>query len=195
MRIGVFGGTFDPIHWGHLVLAEEARVAAGLDQILFVPSAVPPHKQGRSLTSFPHRFEMVRLAVAGETDFALSDVESDPARPHYSLDTLERLAERHAGDELSFLIGSDSLLDMPLWRQPEAIVARFPLVVLARPGFDAALADPRFTRRMTLVDGVTVSVSSTLVRRRMADGHSARYLVPEPVLIYAREHLLYRTNR
>lgn len=135
---------------------------------------------------------MVRLALSGESDFILSDIESDPSRPHYSLDTLERLAERHAGDELSFLIGSDSLLDMPLWRQPEAIVDRFPLVVLARPGFDVALANPLFTRRMTLVDGVQVAVSSTLVRRRLAAGDSVRYLVPAPVLTYASAHQLYR---
>ncbi|TPW16773.1 MAG: nicotinate/nicotinamide nucleotide adenylyltransferase [bacterium] len=191
MRIGVFGGTFDPIHWGHLVLAEEARNAARLDRVLFVPSARPPHKRGCELTDWSHRFEMARLAIAGESDFELSDIESDSGRPHYSLDTLERLASHHAGDELLFLIGSDSLLDMPHWRQPEAIVARWPLVVLARPGFDAALADSRFTGRMSLVDGVQVAVSSTLVRRRLAEGLSVRYLVPSPVIDYARANGLY----
>ncbi|MDZ4804320.1 MAG: nicotinate-nucleotide adenylyltransferase [Candidatus Eisenbacteria bacterium] len=191
MRIGIFGGTFDPIHWGHLVLAEEARTAARLDRILFVPSAVPPHKQGRKLTDWSHRFEMVRLALDGEADFALSDIESDPGRPHYSLDTLDRLAARHSDDELSFLIGSDSLLDLPYWQKPLAIIARWPLVVLARPGFDVALADPMFTRQMTLVDGVQVAVSSTLVRRRLAAGDSVKYLVPAPVIAYARVHQLY----
>lgn len=191
MRIGIFGGTFDPIHWGHLVLAEEARTAARLDRILFVPSAVPPHKQGRKLTDWSHRFEMVRLALDGEADFALSDIESDPGRPHYSLDTLDRLAARHSDDELSFLIGSDSLLDLPHWQKPLAITARWPLVVLARPGFDVALADPMFTRQMTLVDGVQVAVSSTLVRRRLAAGDSVKYLVPAPVIAYARVHQLY----
>lgn len=191
MRIGVFGGTFDPVHWGHLVLAEEARSAAGLDRILFVPSALPPHKQGRELTPWPHRAAMLQLAIDGLQDFELSDVESDPGRPHYSLDTLDRLAGRHPGDELSFLIGSDSLLDMPGWRNPEIIAGRWPLVVLVRPGFDPAMADARFTGRMTLVDGVQVAVSSTVVRRRLAEGASVRFLVPDAVMTYARRHGLY----
>ena len=194
MTIGVFGGTFDPIHWGHLVLAEEARNAAGLDRILFVPSALPPHKQDRRITPWNHRMEMVRLAVAGTPGFEVSDIESDEGRPHYSLDTLERLSERHAADRLSFVIGSDSLLDLPGWRRPEAIVQRWPLVVLARPGFDARQADPAFTAHMTLVDGVQVTVSSTLVRQRLAEGSSVPFLVPEPVIAYARTHGLYGLN-
>ena len=191
MTIGVFGGTFDPIHWGHLVLAEEAMNAAGLDRILFVPSALPPHKQGRELTAWTHRMAMVRLAVDGIPGFEVSDIESDPGRPHYSLDTLERLAERHAGDRLSFIIGSDSLLEMPGWRSPATIVERWPLVVLARPGFDAATAPPSYTTNMTLVDGVQVTVSSTLVRRRLASGGKVRFLVPDGVIEYARRNGLY----
>jgi nicotinate-nucleotide adenylyltransferase len=195
MTIGVFGGTFDPIHWGHLVLAEEARNAAGLDRILFVPSAVPPHKQGRELTAWSHRMAMVRLAIDGIHGFEVSDIESDPGRPHYSLDTMDRLAGRHAEDRLSFIIGSDSLLDMPGWRSPAAIVERWPLVVLARPGFDPATADPAFTANMTLVDGVQVAVSSTLVRQRLASGRPVRFLVPDTVIEYARRNGLYGLGR
>ncbi|HEX7880308.1 MAG TPA: nicotinate-nucleotide adenylyltransferase [Candidatus Eisenbacteria bacterium] len=191
MTIGVFGGTFDPIHWGHLVLAQEAMNAAGLERILFVPSAVPPHKQGRELTSWKHRMAMVRLAVDGIPGFEVSDVESDPGRPHYSLDTLERLAEHHPGDRLSFIIGSDSLLEMPGWRSPSAIVERWPLVVLARPGFDAAPATPAYTTNMTLVDGVQVTVSSTLIRRRLAGGQKVNFLLPDTVIEYARRNGLY----
>jgi nicotinate-nucleotide adenylyltransferase len=195
VKIGVFGGTFDPVHWGHLVLAEEARTAAGLDRVLFVPSALPPHKQDRRLTPFPHRLAMLKAALAGSPEFDVSDIESDESRPHFSLDTLTRLSELHAGDDLSFIIGSDSLLELPGWRGPHDIVRRWPLVVLVRPGAPVSAADPAFTGSMTVVDGIQVSVSSTLVRKRLAAGAPARFLVPEPVLGYVREHGLYGVSR
>lgn len=192
MKVGVFGGTFDPIHWGHLVLAEEALLAAGLDRILFVPSGLPPHKSARTLTPFKHRLAMVRLAVAGLAAFEVSEAEADEARPHYTLDTLASLSRERPADELSFLLGSDSLLEMRSWRDPEAIIRLCPLVVLPRPGFDAAGADPAFTGRVTLVDGVSVSISSTLIRRRLARGAPVRFLVPGPVREYIRRNGLYR---
>lgn len=195
MKIGVFGGTFDPVHWGHLVLAEEARTAAGLDRVLFVPSALPPHKQDRRLTPFPHRLAMLKAALAGSPEFDVTDIESDESRPHFSLDTLTRLSEAHPGDDLSFIIGSDSLLELPGWRGPHDIVRRWPLVVLVRPGAPVSAADPAFTGNMTVVDGVQVSVSSTLVRKRLAAGAPARFLVPGPVLAYVREHGLYAVSR
>jgi nicotinate-nucleotide adenylyltransferase len=193
VKVGVFGGTFDPVHWGHLVLAEEARAAAGLDLVLFVPSALPPHKQDRRLTAFAHRLAMLRAALDGLPGFAISDIESDESRPHYSLDTLSRLEAARPGDALSFVIGSDSLLELPGWRNPEEIVRRWPLVVLARPGAPVTAADPALTARMTVVDGVQVSVSSTLVRKRLAGGAPVRFLVPEAALAYARTHGLYRS--
>jgi nicotinate-nucleotide adenylyltransferase len=192
VKVGVFGGTFDPIHWGHLVLAEEAMLAAGLDRILFVPSGLPPHKIDRVLTPCVHRLAMVRLAVAGVTGFEVSEAEADEDRPHYTLDTLTRLAGERPRDEMSFLLGSDSLLEMRSWRDPEGIVHLCPLVVLPRPGFDAAAANPAFTARLTLVGGVSVSISSTLVRQRLAGGAPVRFLVPEPVREYIRRNGLYR---
>jgi nicotinate-nucleotide adenylyltransferase len=192
VRIGVFGGTFDPVHWGHLVLAEEALTVAQLDRILFVPSASPPHKQGRLLTPFSHRLEMLRLAIRGVEGFEASDVESDPSRPHYSLDTLSALAAAHPDDELRFIVGSDSLLEMSGWHRPEEIAARWPLVVLARPGFDPARAEPRFTNGMIVVDGISVSISSTLIRRRLGRGATIRFLVPAVVADYARMNSLYQ---
>jgi nicotinate-nucleotide adenylyltransferase len=191
MKIGVFGGTFDPVHWGHLVLADEARTRAGLDIILFVPSGLPPHKAARRLTPIGDRLAMVRLAVRGIPGFDVSAVESERNGPHYTVETLREISRQHPLDEISFVLGSDSLLELGTWLRPEEIVALTPLVVLARPGFDPASADPLFTRRVTIVDGVTVSVSSTLVRRRIATGSSVRFLVPEAVLDYARRERLY----
>ncbi len=191
MRVGVFGGTFDPVHWGHLVLAEEALAAAALDRILFVPAGVPPHKSGRTLTAYGHRLTMTRLAVQDTPEFEVSDVESIGDGPHYSLDTLNRISASRPGDEILFLLGSDSLLDLPGWRDPSGIVERYPLVVLPRPGFDPGRADPSCLKRATIVAGVSVSVSSTLVRSRIRDGRSPRFLVPPPVLDYALRNGLY----
>lgn len=191
MKVGVFGGTFDPVHWGHLVLAEEARNAVPLDLVLFVPSGRPPHKSGRPLTPLAHRLAMVRLAIEQAPGFAMSTVESEGDGPHYTIDTLDRLAKERPGDEISFILGSDSLLELGSWHRPGDLVDRYPLVVLARPGFAARDADPRFTGRMTLVDSVSVAVSSTLLRSRLRAGSPVTFLVPDRVLAYAREHHLY----
>lgn len=191
MQLGVFGGSFDPIHWGHLVLAEEARLAAGLDRILFLPAGRPPHKIGRSMTSYEHRLAMVRLAVADAPEFEVSDLEGSTPGPHYTFETLESLRATRPGVELAFLLGSDSLLDLPGWRRPDRILELARLVVLPRPGFDPAAAPAGTLRHATLVDGVRVDVSSTIVRARLASGHSARYLVPGPVRDYIRAHALY----
>jgi len=193
LKVGVFGGTFDPIHWGHLVLAEEARAAAGLDTVLFVPAGVPPHKSGRPLTPYPHRLEMVRLAVAGVPEFLVSDVEGQGPGPHYSFETMTAIAAARPGDDLHFLLGSDSLLDLPGWREPKALVDRWPLVVLPRPGFDPAMANPAFMERAVIVGGITLSVSSTLLRRRIRRDLPVRFLVPDAVLDYARRNGLYRS--
>jgi nicotinate-nucleotide adenylyltransferase len=191
MKVGVYGGTFDPVHWGHLVLAEEARTRAGLDLVLFVPSGLPPHKAARRLTPIGDRLAMVRLAVDGIPGFEVSDMESESHGPHYTIETLGRIARQRPDDEISFILGSDSLLELGTWSRPEEIVALAPLVVLARPGFDPRSADSAFTKRLTIVDGVTVSVSSTLVRQRIAAGGSIRFLVPLAVLDYARRKRLY----
>ena len=193
MKTGVFGGSFDPIHWGHLVLAEEACLAAGLDRILLVPAGRPPHKRAVALSPYEHRLAMTRLAVEGLPGFEVSDVEADGEGPHYTCDTLARLAALRPGEALSFLLGSDSLKDMPGWRHPERILADYPLVVLPRPGFVAASAPADFLARATLVEGVQVALSSTLVRRRLAEGSDVRFLVPAAVRDYARRHRLYGT--
>lgn len=194
MKVGVFGGTFDPVHWGHLVLAEEALSAAHLDRILFVPSGHPPHKRNRRVAPWSDRFEMIRLAVADVPEFGVSDIEADESRPHYSRDTLARIAAERPGDEIHFLLGSDSLLEMETWRDPLEIVRLCPLVVLERPGFDASRANPGLTRRMTLVTGVSVAISSTMIRERLAAGGPTRFLLPPAVGDYARGRGLYRAG-
>lgn len=194
MKIGVFGGTFDPIHWGHLVLAEEARLAAGLDRILWLPAARPPHKADRSLAAWEHRVAMVRLATCETPEFEVSDLEGQAEGPRFSFETLEALVATRPEAELAFLLGSDSLLDLPGWRRPERILELARLVVLPRPGFALEAAPAALRDRVFMVDGVQVAISSTLVRARVATGAPLRYLVPAPVRAYIEQHGLYRPS-
>lgn len=191
MKVGVFGGTFDPVHWGHLVLAAEAMARAGLARIVFVPAGHPPHKRHRGIAPWVDRREMIRLAIAGVPEFEISDIESDETRPHYSRETLARIIAGRPGDAIHFLLGSDSLLEMEGWRDPLEIVRLCPLVVLGRPGFDPGRANPELTRRMVLIDDVSVAISSTMLRERLAGGGSTRFLLPPAVEAYAREKQLY----
>ncbi len=135
MRLGLFGGTFDPIHLGHLILAEQCREACGLDRVWLIVAGSPPHKPG-GRTAVGHRLEMARIAIAGHPAFAVSDIEATRPGPHYSVETLESIRRDHPGDELFFLIGADSLADLPSWREPERIAQLATIVVVNRPGLE-----------------------------------------------------------
>lgn len=195
MRLGVFGGTFDPIHLGHLILAEGCREACALDRILFVVAGVPPHKSaGR--TSIHHRLEMVRIATAGHESFEVSEVEAKGPGPHYSFETLATLYDTFPGDDLFFLIGADSLVDLPHWRHPERIAELATLVVANRPGV-ALPATPDFVpadRPMLHVSIPPIGIASHDLRARLAEGRSVRYQVPRGVEAYIREEELYLTS-
>src|SRR4051794_18053807 len=132
-RIGVFGGTFDPVHLGHLILAEQCREQAGLDRVLFMPAARPPHKQERTITSFDQRAEMLALAIAGHAAFRVDELEKGRAGPSFTVDTLEVLLRRQSDAQLFLMVGSDTLHDLATWRKPERIVELAKLLVMARP--------------------------------------------------------------
>lgn len=195
MRLGVFGGTFDPIHLGHLILAEGCREACALDRVLFVVAGVPPHKSaGR--TSINHRLEMARIATAGHAAFEVSEVEARGPGPHYSFQTLQTLQETHPDDELFFLIGADSLVDLPGWRHPERIAELATLVVANRPGVNLP-PSPDFVphdRPMLHVSIPPIGIASHDLRARMAEGRSVRYQVPRGVEAYIREETLYSVS-
>src|SRR5882762_9450434 len=129
MRIGVFGGTFDPVHLGHLILAEQCREQATLDQLLFVPALLPPHKRQQPLTSFAQRVEMLALAISGHAAFRVDELEKERTGPSYTVDTLTQLQQQRPGDEFCFIIGSDSLHDLHLWYQPRRIIELATLLV------------------------------------------------------------------
>ncbi len=196
MRLGLFGGTFDPIHLGHLILAEQCREACALDRVWFVVAGAPPHKRG-DRTAVAHRLEMARIAVAGHPAFEVSEIEASRPGPHYSVETLEAVHRERPEDDLFFLIGADSLADLPHWRQPEQIARLATVVVVNRPGIDpAVLADwPDLgpdARPMTSVTIPPIGIASHDLRRRLAEGRSIRYLVPRGVQAYIEAQRLYR---
>jgi nicotinate-nucleotide adenylyltransferase len=196
MRLGLFGGTFDPIHLGHLILAEACRESCELDLVLFVVAGEPPHKRG-DRTSVNHRLEMARLATAGHSSFEVSEIEAKRPGPHYSVETLAAIRQERPDDELFFLIGADSLVDLPLWREPDRICQLARLVVVNRPGIDAPSSPSPATEAFSplFVTVPPIGIASSDLRRRLAEGKSIRYQVPKPVEAYIRANGLYRTSR
>ncbi len=195
--LGILGGTFDPIHHGHLAIAEEAREALGLEQVLFVPAGTPPHKPGRPVTAAGHRLAMVELAIAGNPSFAASRIEIDRDGPSYTAATLE--AMRSAGHrDLWFILSSEALAGLPGWHRPDRVLELARLAVVPRGGAttpDAAWLEARFpgrADRFAFLSGPLLPISGSVVRRRAAAGRSIRYLVPELVASYAADHRLYR---
>ena len=196
MRLGLFGGTFDPIHLGHLSLAEQCREACGLDRVWFVVAGAPPHKPG-DRTSVAHRLEMARIAVAGHPAFTVSEIEAKRPGPHYSVETLEAVHAERPNDDLFFLIGADSLADLPHWREPERIARLATVVVVNRPGIDPALEarPPDFGPEAKPFISVTIppiGIASQDLRLRLAQGRSIRYQVPRGVEAYIEAHGLYQ---
>ncbi|NWG15601.1 MAG: nicotinate (nicotinamide) nucleotide adenylyltransferase [Chloroflexi bacterium] len=195
-RIGILGGTFDPPHIGHLILAEFAVEGLDLSRLLFVPAADPPHKQDEHKTDVRHRLAMLEQAIGDNPRFALSRVDVDRPGPHYSLDMVEIVRGLHPGDELFFLMGGDSLRDLPRWFRPEALIRLCRLGVMRRPGdavdpemHEAVL--PGLAERVTMIEAPLIGISSTEIVERLRRGLSVRYLVPDAVLDYILANDVY----
>jgi nicotinate-nucleotide adenylyltransferase len=199
-RIGIVGGSFDPPHVAHLIMAETVREALRLDLVLFMPAGTQPLKQDREATHEDHRVAMTELAIAGNPAFALSRVDVDRDGPSYTADSLERLRQQYGGPRQTamwFVVGSDSLLNLHRWREPARILAQARLAVVRRPTFDADLVAlearvPGVTAAVDWVDAPLMEISSTHIRERLRQGRSARYRVPGAVLAYIEQHGLYR---
>ena len=195
MRVGVLGGTFDPVHVGHLLLAEQARSHFKLDLVLFVPAGDPWRKADRKITHASHRLAMLGLAVEGNDAFGISDVELTREGPSYTADTLAALAGERLDDEFYFIVGSDALADLPNWHEPERIVRHAMLAVAPR---EAQLTDattlgiPGIEGRVAPFSLVRTDISSTDIRARVAADDSIRYMIPEAVRKYIEDHGLYR---
>jgi nicotinate-nucleotide adenylyltransferase len=199
--IGVFGGTFDPVHWGHLAIAESAREELGLSRVLFVPAARPPHKLDRDVTRAEHRIAMLEGAIADNAAFSVSRIEVDRRGPSYTADTLVQLSDEHHGrDRLWFILSAEALEGLPTWHAPERILDVARLAVVPRAGrsaIDAAWFADRFpgrARRVRWIDGPAIEVSASEIRARAAAGRSIRYLVPPAVDAYIAHHGLYQPH-
>ncbi len=198
MNIGVLGGTFDPIHNGHIVVAEEARTRLNLAEVLFVPAGQPWLREDSPILAAEHRVQMVRLAISGKPFFKLSSVEIDRPGPSYTVDTITELqAQFGADDELFFILGWDNLTQFPRWREPSRLIEMCHLVAVPRPGYSLPDLDslagviPGLSRRLIMLDKPEVDINATEIRSRVGQGLPISHLVPEPVGEYIRQHRLY----
>ncbi|MFQ5897666.1 MAG: nicotinate-nucleotide adenylyltransferase [Candidatus Methylomirabilia bacterium] len=219
-RIGVFGGTFDPIHLGHLLLADELHELLALDRVLFVPANLPPHKLGRGLAAAEHRYTMTMLAVQDHSEFAVSDIELGRPGPSYTVDTLANLSREAGSGACTFFlfVGSETFMDFLSWKEPQRLAALAQLVVVPRTGiaFDpdgiqaqkvlheigqerwvrisAATPLPILEPRtgVVLASVTSLPISASELRRRARQGRSLRYRVPDAVADYIATHALYR---
>ena len=222
MRLGLLGGSFNPVHNGHLAIARQTRETLGLDQILFIPTSHPPHKPNGSLAPAQDRYEMVRLAIASDPSLTVSGVEIRRPGKSYSIDTIRLLQQEHgARTQLFFLIGLDAFLDFPSWREPLTLLELCPFVVLSRPGLSfrslstmallppipqSSLADldagrisqlevSLGTQRLTYLQLPPSAVSASDIRSRIRQGLSVANLLPPLVESYILQHHLYQEDR
>lgn len=197
MRIGIYGGTFDPVHMGHLVLAETCRETCQLDEVWLTPAAVSPHKQDRPVSSAKERVEMLRFAIAGHSQFRLSKMELERPAPSYTVDTLRALLAEDSKRELVLLMGADALHDFPLWREPDEILRLAQVVAVSRGRTAAPLehvtqALGEWTReRIQCITMPAIDISASDLRQRARDGRSLRFLTPRPVELFIGQHKLY----
>lgn len=192
-RLGVLGGTFDPVHNGHLIIAEALREKLDLVQVLFLLSARPPHKSSPALASWQDRLHMIQLALKGNPHFQASDIEIERDGLSYTVESIEQLELRYGKKyRILFVVGADSILEIFTWREPQRLLASRSLVVVPRPGFDLNDLDPEVAKGVTVIQTPLIEISSTDIRRRVRDGRSIQYLVPSEVASYIHRQNLYR---
>lgn len=200
-RLGIMGGTFDPIHYGHLVAAEMARSKFNLSKVLFIPSGTPPHKDRSDITAPGLRFEMIKHAIQDNSAFDISALELERLGPSYTVDTLRVLRDIWPEHELYFITGSDVLREIFSWREVEEILKMTEFIGAARPGFDASdfilkvqQEHPETQGRIHYLEVPALAISSTDIRARVKCGQPIRYLLPEPVRLFIQQHGLYTTE-
>ncbi len=197
MKMGIFGGTFDPIHQGHLVVAEQVAHTLGLACVIFVPGGVPPHKPASSIkASAKDRLRMVEAAVKGNDNFSVDPVEIDAGKPMYSVDTVPLVKKRHEGDEWFFIAGADEVWNLHSWKEPDRLLEEAAMVAATRPGYDVSNLDHLAEAlenfdKIVPVECTLMDISATGIRRMLREGKSIRYLVPEGVHAFIRDRGLY----
>lgn len=193
-RIAVMGGTFNPIHYAHLISAEQVRTGLGYDKILFIPSARPPHKVADvDIIEPEHRYQMVLSAIAENPHFEVSRIELERAGPSYTIETLKALKKRYGETtELAWIIGADSLIEYKVWRDFDEVLAQCVMIATTRPSYDLNRVPLEIRKRVTTFPITGVDISATVIRERIRKGLSIRYLVPEDVQAYIHRYRLYQ---
>jgi nicotinate-nucleotide adenylyltransferase len=192
MKLGILGGTFNPPHIGHLIVAESVRDQLKLDKILFVPSYSPPHKLYSQVALPTQRYEMVEIALEKNRNFSVSDIEIAREGKSYTIDTINTLIGIYPGSQLFLIIGLDNLMDFSDWKSPNDIISKVELVVMNRPGYDVDVKN-EFKRYATIVKVPSIDISSSDIRRRIKMGRSIRYLVPFEIEQYIFKKGLYKS--
>ena len=192
MRIGIFGGTFDPVHHAHIIIVEFVRLDQRLDKILLVPSLISPHKQNEPVSDAADRLAMLQEAVKSSKALEVSDIEIKRGGVSYTVDTVRAIAEEHPKDQLFVLIGSDNLAEFHTWRDPAEILRMARLVAFRRPGYAEDHTGNPLLKDVIMCDVPGLNISSTQVRHRVAEGMSISLMVPEGVEKYILEHGLYK---
>ncbi len=187
-KIGILGGTFNPVHFGHLILAEQVRGQLGLDRVIFVPTFMPPHKSNSDVIPARYRFEMLRLAIGNNRAFSVSDIEIRRKGKSYTVDTLRQIKKRHPNAALFFICGSDLVSEIPSWKNVDEIYALATFVLARRPGYGRRLSGRPFIK----INVAQVDISSSLIRKLRREGRSIRYLTPNSVVKYIERHRLYQ---
>ncbi len=195
-RLGIMGGTFDPIHFGHLFVAEEARTVFRLDRVLFVPNNVPPHKKQRDITEPHHRFAMTEIATATNPAFGCSTRERDRAGASYTVETLQALRDELPETELFYITGVDAIADILTWKRHEEVIRLAQFIAAARPGYEPAILAARlpeaYLGQIHVLNSTALDISSTDLRQRVREGRPIRYLTPDDVVEYITRNRLYR---
>ena len=188
--VTIFGGSFDPIHYAHLIIAQDIIEKIKTQKILFLPSLYPPHK--RVFAPFTDRVNMVALAIRGNSEFQYTDIEERITKPSYSIKILREIKDKFSVSKLSFVIGMDSAVEFSTWKDPDKLLGEFEIVVVPRPGYRKRDILPRYRKRMSLIDTRQLEISSTEIRKRIRRGRSIKYLTPDSVITYIDKKKLYK---
>lgn len=193
MNICLFGGTFDPPHIGHLIIAESILSDLDIDKIIFIPSSIPPHKPLHSYSSASSRVEMLQISIKGTPAFQISDIELNRPGASYSVDTIKQIKSQMSlsKEELYFVIGSDSLVEFQTWKNPHEILSLAQVIIAPRPSFTKDMVKPEFLEQVQFLDTPQIDISSSMIRERVREKKSIRYYVIPEVLEYIQEKRLY----
>ncbi len=191
MRIGILGGTFNPIHLGHLAIAQEVLDKLKLDKVIFIPSFLPPHKEDPDIAPAKDRYKMACLATESNPNFVVSRIELDRGGKSYSVETVKEFRRLYKGSQLYYILGTDAYLDISTWKDVDELLQLCHFIVVKRPGFDIGKPERKYKERITLVDVPALAISSRDIRGRIREGKEVRYLIPEEVEGYIHKKGLY----